>query len=175
MCVCVCVPDELDMILCGVAIKPICLSCHAAILWLRGGGAFWSSNVQRPSSDLLSIVFIWYNMCIKVWCYSVNSFRSIYIYFFYDIQCLVMWFIAYHQSASLHHSPFSPSPRFSQEQIGFLLDELFDETNLEALARHPFANFVVQHIFEHGMPERKGRCFQMLLPYAPWQLFSNWE
>ena len=54
----------------------------------------------------------------------------------------------------------------SEEQIGFLLDELFDETNLEALARHPFANFVVQHIFEHGMPERKGRCFQMLLPYV---------
>lgn len=41
-----------------------------------------------------------------------------------------------------------------QEQIGFLLDELFDEANLEALARHPFANFVVQHIFEHGMPDR---------------------
>lgn len=55
----------------------------------------------------------------------------------------------------------------SEEQIGFLLDELFDgAANLEALARHPFANFVVQHIFEHGMPERKTRCFQMLLPYV---------
>eukprot|EP00435_Cladocopium_sp_Y103_P028321 s2134_g7.t1 len=55
----------------------------------------------------------------------------------------------------------------SEEQMGFLLDELFDgAANLEALARHPFANFVVQHIFEHGMPERKSRCFQMLLPYV---------
>lgn len=78
--------------------------------------------------------------------------------------------IAYHQSAKASFP--SRLPPFFQEQIGFLLDELFDETNLEALARHPFANFVVQHIFEHGMPERKGRCFQMLLPYAPWQLFQ---
>ena len=53
-----------------------------------------------------------------------------------------------------------------EEQIGFLLDELFDEQNLEALARHPFANFVVQHIFEHGMAERKSRCFEMLLPHV---------
>lgn len=36
----------------------------------------------------------------------------------------------------------------------------------EALARHPFGNFVVQHIFEHGLPERKSRCFQLLLPHV---------
>lgn len=55
----------------------------------------------------------------------------------------------------------------TEEQIGFLLDELFDdEQNLEALARHPFANFVVQHIFEHGMASRKSHCFRMLLPHV---------
>ena len=141
------------------------------------GGVHFEAAMCRDLLRISCLLYLFGKICVSRYGATALTVLEAYIYidFFYDIQCLVMWFIAYHQSASLHHSPFSPSPRFSQEQIGFLLDELFDETNLEALARHPFANFVVQHIFEHGMPERKGRCFQMLLPYAPWQLFSNWE
>ena len=52
----------------------------------------------------------------------------------------------------------------SEQQIGFLLNELLDD--LEALARHAFANFVVQHLFEHGTPERKTLCLQKLLPHV---------
>ena len=113
------------------------------------------------------------SISIFVSLYGVTLFAVLQAYNYMWID--ILWYtmpllciIAYLINLPHHHSPHF----FFQEQIGFLLDELFDETNLEALARHPFANFVVQHIFEHGMPERKGRCFQLLLPYAPWQFFQ---
>jgi len=46
----------------------------------------------------------------------------------------------------------------------FLLDEIL--ADLEALARHPYGNFVVQHLLEHGSPSRKQACARALLPYV---------
>merc|ERR1711957_986134 len=50
-------------------------------------------------------------------------------------------------------------------QLSSLLREL--ESQAESLSRHPFANFVIQHLLEHGSPDCRARIVQSLLPYLP--------